>query len=113
MSERTTKSRDFSRASSFVTLPSMSTPAPQNPEKKEKKDKKSKNEINLPTGPKGGTPHQKMKQSVAEFEKNVDKRGQVAKKREPPLGVSSVVVGFLLVIVVGSGMILFIFLFLC
>jgi hypothetical protein len=85
------------------TPTTTSTPSQtSNPDKK--KDKKSKNEINLPSGPRGGTPHQKMKQSVAEFEKNVEKRGLVAKKKEAPLGVSSIVVGFLLIIVVGSGL---------
>jgi len=43
-----------------------------------------------------------MKQSSTEFERNVDKRGLVAKKKEQPLGVSSVIVGFLIILVVGS-----------
>lgn len=90
----------------------MSSPTtkPETPKKEQNAERPKKEQKKEPQ-PVKPTPvplsrHQKMKISSSEFEKNVEKRGLVAKKKEQPLGVSSVIVGFLIVIVVGSGIFL-------
>lgn len=87
-----------------MSSPNAKTETPKKEQNVEqtKKEQKKEQPISKPT-PVPLSRHQKMKQSSSEFEKNVEKRGLVSKKKEQPLGVSSVVVGFLVVLVVGSG----------